>query len=123
MYAFKTRWFNKWARKKGIGDDALKEALVRIQAGLGIVALGGELFKMRIGREGGGRSGGYRTIVVYRESQKALFIYGFEKSDRENIDVKTLDDYKKYARDFLGFQRQEMDRLVAAGALIPLEVL
>ncbi len=47
--------------------------------------LGGGLIKQRVARKGQGRSGGYRMIVAYRQQGRAVFLYAFAKSDRENI--------------------------------------
>jgi hypothetical protein len=94
---------------------------LRAGAGLGVVDLGGCLFKIRIGRENQGKSGGFRTILVFKELSRALFLYGFEKNDLDNIDKKTLSDYKKYAKAFLGYDKKEIQKLLDSGALFPLE--
>jgi hypothetical protein len=121
MHTFKTKWFKKWADKKGITDSQLHEALIRVKAELGVVDLGGHIFKVRIGREGQGRSGGYRTIVIIKEQVRSLFIFGFEKNDMDNIDRSTLHDYKKYAKAFLEYGKQELAALRESGALFLLE--
>jgi hypothetical protein len=46
---------------------------------------GGGVIKQRVARTGGGKSGGYRTIILYRKADIAFFVYGFSKSDRENV--------------------------------------
>jgi hypothetical protein len=79
------------------------------------------LFKVRIGREGHGRSGWYRTIVVFREAVRSLFIFGFEKSDMDNIDKTTLADYKTYAKAFLDYGSDELRALLETGAIFPVE--
>ncbi len=52
--------------------------------------LGGGLIKQRVARAGQGRSGGYRMIVAYRVKDRAVFLYGFAKNERENIDSDEL---------------------------------
>jgi len=49
--------------------------------------LGGYLFKKRIARPGGGKSGGYRTILGFRRTstERTIFLYGFAKNQRANI--------------------------------------
>jgi len=47
--------------------------------------LGGGLIKQRVARSGGGRLGGYRTVIAFRAAQRAVFLYGFAKSERDNI--------------------------------------
>ena len=70
--------------------------------------LGGHLIKQRIARTGGGRSGGYRTVIAYRAGQRSVFLYGFAKSERDNIDDKELDDLRKLARLYLSFSEQRI---------------
>ena len=51
-------------------------------AGLIDANLGGGVIKQRIARKGGGRSGGFRAIVLFRRDELAFFVYGFAKSSR-----------------------------------------
>jgi hypothetical protein len=70
--------------------------------------LGGNLIKQRVARPGGGRSGSYRTVITYRASQRAVFLYGFAKRERDNIDDRELDDLKKLARHYLGYTEAQI---------------
>jgi hypothetical protein len=67
MRVFKNKWFNRWARGEDIQDAALYNAAVEIVAGRYDADLGGCLFKKRLARTGGGKRGGYRTIVGYKK--------------------------------------------------------
>ena len=84
---FKSKWFVKFARKNRISDDALKAAAAEIEAGSFDADLGGHVFKQRIARDGQGKLGGYRTIVLFKQSERAFFVYGFAKNERDNIVV------------------------------------
>ncbi len=86
MRIFKSRWFQRFARKEGIADAALREAAKRAEKGQIDADLGGEVIKQRIARPGRGKSKGYRTIILFRRGVKAFFVYGFAKSQRANID-------------------------------------
>jgi hypothetical protein len=33
-----------------------------------------------------GKSGGYRSIILFRRGERAFFVYGFAKNDQDNID-------------------------------------
>jgi len=66
MRIFKTKWFDRWLRGTGISDKALVEAAKEIAQGKVEADLGGCLFKKRLARPSGGKSGGYRTIVGYK---------------------------------------------------------
>ncbi len=85
MRIFKSRWFQRFARKEGIADAALCEAIVRAEKGQIDADLGGGVIKQRIARPGQGRSKGCRTIILFRRGAKAFFVYGFAKSRRANI--------------------------------------
>ena len=70
--------------------------------------LGGSVIKQRVARLGGGRSGGYRTVIAYRASQRSVFLYGFAKSERDNIDDRELNNLKRLARHYLGYSDSEI---------------
>jgi len=95
---FKTRWF---ARSERLGDDSLSEAIGRAARGLIDADLGGGLIKQRVARRGRGRSGGYRMIVAYRVKERAVFLYGFAKNERENVEPDELEDLRLVARGWL----------------------
>lgn len=64
MAVYKTRWFDRWARREGLTDAGLCAAVQEMAQGLVDADLGGGLVKKRIGRRGQGKSGGYRTLVA-----------------------------------------------------------
>jgi hypothetical protein len=95
MRIFLNKWFVRFARKEDIDDAALCDAIVRAEKGLIDADLGGGLIKQRIARRGEGRSGGYRSIVVYRSGTTAFFIFGFAKSRRKNLVDAELEGFKR----------------------------
>ncbi len=121
MKSFETRWFRKWAKKQGINIELLIEAIERTKQGLGVVDLGGNLYKIRIGKDGQGRSGGYRTILAFKAEKRSIFLYGFEKNDRDNIGKKELELFKEYARSFMAFENKDISKLIESGTIFPLE--
>ena len=42
-------------------------------------------------------------MIAYRASQRSVFLYGFAKSERDNIDDRELDDLKKLARHYQSY--------------------
>jgi hypothetical protein len=64
-----------------ISDAKFCAAVQDADAGRIAADYGGGVIKQRIARPGGGKSGGYRTIILYRHRDKAFFVYGFAKSD------------------------------------------
>ena len=75
-------------RAKAIMSDDERSRLVDFiaanpEAG---VALGGGLRKVRIPREGGGKSGGYRTLYVFGGAHMPLFLVTvFAKNEKDNL--------------------------------------
>lgn len=121
MLKLKTKWFSKWSKKNVIRDDKLLKALESISNNLGIADLGGGLYKVRIPRVGHGKSGAFRSIVVFREADLAIFVYGFSKNDKDNLDKEELKYFKKLANDLLEIDRQEYLKLEQLGDFISLK--
>ena len=112
---YKNGWFAKFARKEQISDQALCEAVRRAEQGLIDADLGGGLIKQRVARPGGGRSGGYRTIMLYRAQTRAVFVYGFAKNDRANLDPGELETYRAAAKVVLALSEAQVLAEVEAG--------
>lgn len=121
MEHFKTKWFSKWGRKNDIDDNALLIALSEIESGIFAANLGGELYKIRIGKPGRGKSGGFRMIVVYRTKFRAIFLYGFDKGEMDNIDRQALVDLKKIGKDYLALNAEQIRVFVQESRLVRLE--
>lgn len=115
---FETKWFARFARKEKIEAARLREAVERAEQGSVDAELGGNLIKQRVARDGGGRSGGFRTIIAYRTKTRSVFVYGFAKNERDNIDRDDLEILKKLARRFLTMKDDEIKKAVAEGELI-----
>lgn len=117
MRVFVTRWFGRFARSEGIPDSALSGAIRRAEKGLAEADLGGGLLKLRIAREGRGRSAGYRVIVVFRSGDRTVFLFGFAKSDRDNIGMKELADLRVIGRGWLAATERQMRSAIEDGAI------
>ncbi|GAA0299041.1 type II toxin-antitoxin system RelE/ParE family toxin [Sphingomonas oligophenolica] len=117
----KNRWFERFAHKEGLGDSALCEAVRRAESGLIDADLGGGVIKQRVARPGKGKSGGYRTLILFRQGDRAIFAFGFAKSGQANISKADLALLKDAAAEALGWNSEELDRLVASGTLVEIE--
>ncbi|MCF7521430.1 type II toxin-antitoxin system RelE/ParE family toxin [Neisseria sp. ZJ106] len=115
MRIFKNKFITKFARKQGISDQELKETVARAESGLVDADLGGGVIKQRIARKGQGKSGGYRSIILFKCGDKAFFVYGFAKSERENISHAELMEFKTFAATYLNVSSIQLDRLVELG--------
>ncbi len=90
MQLYKLKAFARFQRRERIADEALMRAVRSAEDGLVDADLGGGLIKQRIARSGQGKSGGFRTIIAYRRGNRAVFLFGFAKSERENLDDDEL---------------------------------
>ena len=115
MRIFKSRWFQRFARKEGITDAVLHEAVARAETGQIDVHLGGEVIKQRIARPGQGRAKGYRTIILFRRGARAFFIYGFAKSQRANINDEEEEQFKEAAKHVLDLTQEQLAELLRSG--------
>jgi hypothetical protein len=101
MRVFKTRWFSRYCKSEDIDDERLVEAIQRAESGLIDADLGGGLIKQRVARPGKGKSGGWRTLIAYRAGGRAIFLFGFAKSERENVNADELADLRAAAGELL----------------------
>lgn len=97
MRIFKTRWFARFSKAERITDKMLAQAIASAERGLVDANLGGGLIKLRIARPGKGKSAGWRTLIAYRKAQRAVFLYGFAKSDLDNVNPEQLATFKTIA--------------------------
>ena len=117
-----TKWFKKWAKKVKLSNDHLIEAIDNLEKGLSVADLGSNLFKIRVKRAGQGKSSGFRTIIAYKKDDKAIFIYGFGKNEKSNIDKAESHYFKKLGTDLLGIDARQIEDLRKKQVLFDLEV-
>ena len=116
MRVFKTRGFSRFARREGISDDALRDAIARAERGLIDADLGGGVIKQRVPRPGEGRSGGFRTLIAFKAAERSVFLFGFAKNDQDNIDARELRLLRKAAAEMLGWSEKQIAAMLASGA-------
>jgi hypothetical protein len=112
---YKSAWFERFARKQNITDTMLLAAIKRAERGLVDADLGGGVIKQRVARHGQGKSGGFRTIILYRTTERAFFVYGFAKSDRNNIDGGEEAEFKQAAEYVLTLSENHLSKLINKG--------
>ena len=93
----------------------------RAESGLVDADLGGGVIKQRVARAGHGKSGGYRTLILFRQGNRAIFAFGFAKSAQANISKADLALLRNAATEALEWNDEELDRLVASGALAEID--
>ena len=117
MRVFKTKWFTRYARRERIGDQRLSGAIERAERGIIDANLGGGVIKQRVPRVGQGRSGGYRILIAYRPGDRALFLYGFAKKERDNIKDDELTTLKEIAAAWLEADAERLRYALEDGVL------
>jgi hypothetical protein len=88
----------------------VRGAIERAELGLVDADLGGGVIKQRVARAGQGRSGGYRMLIAYRAKARAVFLYGFAKQERENIDPDELLTLRYIGAAWLAADAAEIER-------------
>lgn len=121
MAIYKTRWFDRWARKQGLNTPSLCAAVREMTEGLYDADLGGGLFKKRIGRPGQGKSGGFRTLVATNKGNRWVFVFGFPKNERSNIDKDEAEALKKLAAHLLSLTPQAIGKAQRVGELLEVD--
>lgn len=107
-----TKEFARQARRSGVSDAALIEAVDRVEAGHVDADLGGGLVKQRVARPGKGRSGGFRTVIAYRKGSRAIFLHMFAKNAQANLSALELEALKEIAKPLLKLSDKELKGLV-----------
>jgi hypothetical protein len=118
MKRLKTKWFWKWAKKQKISDERLLKAMDDLQNSLSSVSLGGGLYKVRIASDNSGKSSSYRTIIVYRRNERAVFIYGFMKKEQDNLSSEELKSFKTLSKDILQLSEEALSQAVEKNVFI-----
>ena len=122
MQAFKTRAFVKWADGEVLNDEALDAAVAEMEQGLIDARLGGQVVKKRVALPGRGKRGSTRTLVAFRQEDKAFFVYGFAKNERANVTAKELRALKMLAKELLSYSKASLAKATKAGELVEIEV-
>jgi len=121
MAVYKVRWFDRWARREGLAASSLCDAVQEMTHGLVDADLGGGLVKKRIRRPGQGKSGGYRTLVATNRGNRWVFVFGFSKNERSNINKDETEALKKLAAHLLALTPQALGKAKRAGELIEVD--
>jgi len=115
---FKYTRFSRFASKEGITDHELLDVVDQLETDQADANLGGDVYKVRIARQGEGKSGGHRVIVYFRNEYRTFFSYCFSKSDRGNISKKELKAFKEDAKLQFSFTEEQIKVALQKGTLI-----
>jgi len=119
MRILKTKKFSNLAEDEGLTDETLRTAISEFENGLTGAALGGNLYKKRVAIGSKGKSGGLRTILVYKQADDKVFcIHLFAKQDEENISQKALESFKLMADFMLSLDAKQISKSIEEKVLI-----
>jgi hypothetical protein len=110
--------FARWARKERLTEQMLRNAADEIERGQVDARLGGFLLKKRVARPGGGKRGGYRTIVAYRQGVRLVFLFGFAKDETENITRAEQLALGKLGDVYMAYDEASIERMVRETLMI-----
>ena len=117
MRVFKNKDFSRYARRAGITGADLCQAADQANRGTIDADLGGGVIKQRIARSGEGKSGGFRTIILFKMGEFATFVYGFAKNEKSNIKADELLAFRKLAAEVLSYDVTTLAKAVEVGVL------
>lgn len=118
MSVLKRKHFARWLAGEKLPDDALCKAVKEMENGLIDADLGGFLYKKRVARPGGGKSGGYRTVLSARIGDRYVFLQGFAKKDKANITQDEKKALQFAGKVFLDLSPAELTKALQAGVLL-----
>lgn len=117
-----TNWFKKWLKKVNIEkDDLISSANIMNKNNGTAVNLGSGLFKIRVKRKGQGKRGSYRTILIFKKDKLILYVYGFAKNEKDNLEKDELKLFKKLSKDIIRMSDDELFNQIKLGSFINLE--
>ena len=122
MKKLSAKWFQKWAKKVNLSNQDMLEAVANLEKDLSVADLGGNIYKIRVKRDNRGKSSGFRTIVVYKKEDRAIFLYGFGKNEKPNIDKSELQYFKKLGSDLLSLNAKQLTDSIEQQIFFNLEV-
>ncbi len=117
-WVFQTRTFARWAFKAGVSDAQLLRAVEELSGGLIDAQLGGALVKKRVAISGKGKRSGGRTLVATNLKDRWIFLFGFGKNERDNVNLSELTALRELAKTYLELNESQLATAVTSGELI-----
>ena len=117
----KRKDFARWQAGEKLPDTALCKAVEEMEGGLFDADLGGYLYKKRLARRGGGKSGGYRTLVSTRIGSRYVFLHGFPKNDKASITQNERKALQYAGKVFLDLSAEGLAKALQSGVLLEVD--
>lgn len=121
MERYKLKDFAKWAKRERISDKSLIEISAEMSRGLLGDRLGANIYKRRIKVDGRGKRGGGRVIVLFKDRDVTLFLYGYLKNEQGSISENEERQLRLFASEFSKLTPVDRAKLRMEGKLITIE--
>ncbi len=122
MKMLMTKQFAKWVSKQEIPENEFSKALKELEAGSFEANLGTYLYKKRIRFKGKGKSSSGRTIICYKKEDRAIFIHGFAKNEKDNLSNKELLAFKEFSKILLALSLTKINIAIKNGDFIEVKL-
>jgi len=109
--------FTRLARREGLTDVHICQAVAEMNTGMIDANLGAGLFKKRIAMPGQGKRGSWRAVLGFQAGKKAFFLYLFPKNSRDNIEDDEMKALKRLTRYYLTLKPGEIKTALQCGEL------
>lgn len=120
MAFYMVKTFARFASRHRLPIQSLLAVARRVASGEADVDLGGGLYKQRVARAGGGKSGGFRTLLAHRQGGHVFFLHGFPKNERSTIDSREAHALKALGKVLHDLSGEQLTQALAGGALLEL---
>lgn len=114
----KRKQFARWQASEKLSDIVLCKAVREMERGLIDADLGGQLYKKRVARSDGGKSGGYRTLLSARIGSRYVFLHGFAKNEKADITENEEKALRFAGRLFLDLSGEALVKALRSGVLM-----
>ena len=117
MNVYLSKAFTRLARREGLTDVHICQAVAEMNTGMIDANLGAGLFKKRIAMPGQGKRGSWRALLGFQAGKKAFFLYLFPKNSRDNIEDDEIKALKRLTRYYLTLKPSEIKTALQCGEL------
>ena len=117
MNVYLSKAFTRLARREGLTDVHICQAVAEMNTGMIDANLGAGLFKKRIAMPGQGKRGSWRALLGVQAGKKAFFLYLFPKNSRDNIEDDEIKALKRLTRYYLTLKPSEIKTALQCGEL------
>lgn len=118
MRVYKVKVFARFQRRERIADKTLAKAVKSAEQGGASMPISAAGSSSSVWPDrAGARAAGYRTVIAYRHGDLAVYLLGFAKNERANIDDDELEDLRGQAQVFFKLTEDQIEAAIAENEL------